>query len=218
MAFLNASSVVFDKVPLFGCYFHFKQNMWRKILELGLKPIYTENEEVRNLLKLPQALALIPANDVLHGFNLIKSKVTDSKILEFYEYIEDIYFGKNMIEKVGRGRGRKEVLVFKEPLFSVSLWNVNSRVVDCLPRTNFVESWHNAFSNKLIKHPLVCSLVDSFIKEQKKADSDLIKIKTGLVNKRRPKYRLLDNRIKVILSNYSINNIEETMKNLCLIF
>ena len=92
--------------------------MWRKITELGLKVIYLEDENVRHLLKLPQALAFIPPEDVLSGFNLIKSKVVDLKILEFYNYVG----------KVGRGRGRKEV--FKEPLFAVKLWNVNSRVMD----------------------------------------------------------------------------------------
>ncbi|RNA04435.1 hypothetical protein BpHYR1_052028 [Brachionus plicatilis] len=62
---------------------------------------------------------------------------------------------KFVLEKAGRGRGRKEVEVFKVPLFAVKLWNVNSRVMDCLPRTNNnVESCLNAFSNILNKHPL----------------------------------------------------------------
>lgn len=52
-------------------------------------------------------MAFIPVNDALHGFNLLKFYVTDSKILEFYRNKEDNYVSKHVKEKVGRGRGRK---------------------------------------------------------------------------------------------------------------
>ncbi|CAF0870086.1 unnamed protein product [Brachionus calyciflorus] len=42
--FINTSMKVFPKVNVFGCFFHFKQSMWRKISELGLKVIYLEDE------------------------------------------------------------------------------------------------------------------------------------------------------------------------------
>ena len=58
-------------------------------------------------MKLPQALAYIPPEDVVDGFQLIKSKVSDPTILEFYTYIEDNYVGKTEVIKTGRGRGVK---------------------------------------------------------------------------------------------------------------
>ncbi|RNA11628.1 hypothetical protein BpHYR1_008455 [Brachionus plicatilis] len=73
------------------------------------KCIISENEEVRNLFKLPQ-------------------------YWPFFQYIEDGYVSKHVKEKVGRGRG-KEILIFKEPLFSVKLWNVHSHV-KCMHRNN----------------------------------------------------------------------------------
>lgn len=100
-AFVNASMKVFPKVNVFGCFFHFKQSTWRKITDLGLKVIYLKDENVRHLLKLPQAIVFIPPEDVLTGFNLIKSKVVDLKILEFYNYVEVNYIGKLVLEKVG---------------------------------------------------------------------------------------------------------------------
>ena len=85
--------------------------------------------------------------------------------------------------------------------------------MDCLPRTNnYVETWHNAFSNILNKHPLIYSLVDSFINEQKKVE----RLKTGFIHKRRPKYMLLDDRIKKILSNKK-DKIEDTLRLLSFI-
>ncbi|CAF1096296.1 unnamed protein product [Brachionus calyciflorus] len=124
--------------------FHYKQSMWRKIVDLGLKIDYNEDEKIRQFLKIPQALAFIPPEDVVTGFELIKSK------------------------------------------------------------------------QMLSKHPLVYSLEDSFIKEQKRVEFEMIKLKTGIVYKRRQKYQLLDERIQIILSNYSKENIEETLINLSL--
>ena len=79
-AFLNASEKIFPDVKLNGCFFHFKQSMWRKITDLGLRQLYNDDEGVRHVLKLPQALAFIPPEDVIYGFNLIKSKVVNKDV------------------------------------------------------------------------------------------------------------------------------------------
>lgn len=50
-AFLNAAKTVFKDTKLYGCYFHLKQCFWRKIMDLGLIPSYTDDESVRKLLK-----------------------------------------------------------------------------------------------------------------------------------------------------------------------
>ncbi|RNA06829.1 hypothetical protein BpHYR1_018276 [Brachionus plicatilis] len=44
----------------------------------------------------------------------------------------------------------------------------------------------------LNKHPLIYSLVYSLIKEQKRTDNELVRLKTGVIYKRKPKYLLLD--------------------------
>ena len=59
-AFLNACDQVFMDVILYGCFFHFKQSMWRRITELGLTITYNSDSNYRKLLKLPQALAFVP--------------------------------------------------------------------------------------------------------------------------------------------------------------
>ncbi|CAF0799222.1 unnamed protein product [Brachionus calyciflorus] len=205
---------IFDGVNLYGCFFHYKQLMWRKITELGLKQPYSDYEQVRLLLKIPQCLAFIPPDDVVEAFKLIQSKIVDEKIKTFYKYIEDNYVGSFVETKTGRGRGVKYIKTYKEPFISIRLWNVYSRINECLPRTNnFVESWHNAFSSMLNKHPLVYSLIDSFIKEQNKVESDLVKLKTGLVYKRKSKYVMLDERIKSVISGDDKDKIEDFLKN-----
>ncbi|CAF0940504.1 unnamed protein product [Brachionus calyciflorus] len=89
-AFINASSSVFTGVKVFGCFFHLKQSMWRKITDLGLKTIYNDDEKVREILKLPQSLAFIPKEDVKLAISLINSDITDPTIIDFYNYVEDV--------------------------------------------------------------------------------------------------------------------------------
>lgn len=162
-SFLNASKKIFSQTNLYGCYFHFKQSMWRKIVEIGLKDAFNDDDDVRLMLKFPQTLAFIEPIHVVEAFNKIKTKVTDEKVLEFYKYIEDYYVGKMIETKTGRGRGIKLVKSYKEPVFEINLWNVHSRINDCLPRTNnFVESWHNAFSVSLYKFSTTTTTTKTF--------------------------------------------------------
>jgi (p)ppGpp synthase/HD superfamily hydrolase len=98
------------------------------------------------------------------------------------------------------------------------MWNVHSRVKDGLSRsTNYCESWHNAFTSTLAKHPLFYALVDALRKEQKKTESEILKLQTGIVHKRKTKYVLLDERIQNVLSRYSIEKFEDFYENLSLI-
>ena len=73
-AFFNSVKIVFPLAILFGCFFHFKQSMFRKIQELGLAIIYNNDEHIRKLLKLPQVLAYVPIADVPELFKELKSK------------------------------------------------------------------------------------------------------------------------------------------------
>ena len=64
-AFIAACRDIFDKAELNGCFFHFKQSMWRKVQECGLAAEYTSHDgRVRKLLKRPQVLAFISEEDV----------------------------------------------------------------------------------------------------------------------------------------------------------
>ncbi|CAF0771715.1 unnamed protein product [Brachionus calyciflorus] len=122
--------------------------------------------------------------------------------------------------RTGRGRGVRLETVYVKPLYEIALWNVHSRIKDCLPRTNnFVEAWHNvticnAFSNMLVSHPSVYNLVDMIRKEQKKSEENIVKLETGVQYKRKPKYILLDERIIEILKTYSLDNFEKFYDNL----
>ena len=145
-AFLNASAKIFNNVKHFGCFFHFKQAMWRKIQALSLVSAYKDNAHLH--LKMPQALAFLPINDVVPVFELLKQEMP-SELTEFYAYVESTYI-QNIVEVKPRGRNAANRPVIREsrpPLFDISLWNVHARFGENIPRTNnFVEAWNRAFS------------------------------------------------------------------------
>jgi hypothetical protein len=217
-ALLNACQTVFPSTQLHGCFFHFKQSMFRRIQDLGLVPAYMSNDGIRKLLKLPQVLAYIPVTHVFDTFQTLKSEVTCPTISAFYEYIENNYVGKHIESTRGRGVNKKTIVSRQDPVFPIELWSVYSRINDNLPRTNnFVETWHNAFGSMLKKHPLVYELVDEFRKEHKRTVNNLIKLNTGIVYKRQPEYMILDERIRNVVKTYTKGDFTTFFDNLNLI-
>ena len=182
--------------------------MWRKIAELGLTPIYHSDKAIARLLQIVQFLAFVPVDHVILLFDEIKMKWQDqiaehSAVTAFYDYYEANYVGTSTIMTT-RGRWPKTTKTRGEPRFAIELWNLHSRLNDCLPRTNnFCETWHNAFSSMLRSHPSVYSLVDAFRGEQKKTEDQLVALKTGVVGQRKVKYIMLDERIAEIMKDYA---------------
>ncbi|RNA33573.1 hypothetical protein BpHYR1_012155 [Brachionus plicatilis] len=181
-AFINACESTFESSLIYGCFFHFKQAVWRKIQEFGLCVPYEKLIEYRKILKVPQVLAFVPPNDVNVLFNKIKASLDKnleyySNVVKLFEYLEETWIGRDVVKKTGRGRWTKTEIVHVKPMFEIELWNINSRINDCLPRTNnFVEAWHNAFSGMLCKHPSVYPLVDKFRYEQKKSEDLVVQL------------------------------------------
>jgi len=126
-AVINSLSNVFVGTRVRACWFHFNQNLFRKVQDLGLQKAYYANVKFRNNVKLLVSLAFVPAKDVRTRFiQLLSAFPQDFYLLAKYFY--NTYIGDE-----------------KHPaLFQISLWNLNRRVVDEIPRTtNAVEGWHH---------------------------------------------------------------------------
>ena len=130
-AFINAISHVFPETIIYLCYFHFKSSMWRRITDEGLRNAYVNNEATRKILKLPQVLAFVPIDDVVIIFKKIKldcANFEDDRIVQFYEYFEDNYVGKELqVEEESRGRNNRKSPSFKKNERSV----VSNKYVEC---------------------------------------------------------------------------------------
>lgn len=214
-AFINACKSVFKGVPIQGCFFHFKQNIWRHIQSLGLVSLYTDDKDCNRKMKQLGALAFVPPADVIEAFDLIKSNLNaeNNSLIKLYDYFEETYIRVN--KEVARTRNNSKFERIK-PMFDIELWNVYDRVVNNMPRTNnFVEAWYGAFSSMLNKHPNVNQLIDELRKEQNNTDTTIIQLDSGRIYKRKPKYVEIDERISNVVNNYNSKNKTEYINNIC---
>jgi len=68
MAFISAYKDEFPTTEIKGCFFHFKQCLWRKIQSCGLKKMYDDDVEFSMQIRSLSALAFIPIINVIRTF------------------------------------------------------------------------------------------------------------------------------------------------------
>ena len=197
MAVINSITRYFPDALIHGCFFHFRQNLFRHIQECKLVKDYNnqEDSEVRVNLKKIAALAFLPISDVVKGYKLLTKKLP-SVLDQFLEYFEPTYIGL----ETRRSR--------KEPLFRIDMWNVHSRSVAGMPRTNNnMEGWHNAFQQSIGSHPILVKLLDSIVKEHRLMESNYIPLFAGEKKKKSAKYARYDERIINLINDYNPKEI-----------
>ena len=71
LAAFTAFKEVWPDVLCKGCLFHLGQSLLKKLGNLGLKTLYSDNEEFRNWIKRIFALALIPIENIDEQWKII---------------------------------------------------------------------------------------------------------------------------------------------------
>ncbi|CAF4772830.1 unnamed protein product [Rotaria socialis] len=74
-------NVIKKKLPMAtvqGCFFHFKQCLWRQINSHGLQKLFVDDRQVRRYLKNFGCLALIPEQFVIEEFEKLQVDSPDS--------------------------------------------------------------------------------------------------------------------------------------------
>ena len=129
----NALEAVFPGVPVKGCFFHFTQNIWKKIQENELQVWYQQDPAFVTEATMIAALAFVPGADVTRIFNTLSNNI-DQALDVILDYIEDIG-------------------VFRHVRFPYKMWGVHDRVPNDLSRTNNdVERWQNRFNQHGGRH------------------------------------------------------------------
>ena len=80
-ALWGALAAMFPGVSVKGCFFHWKQAVWRKIQETGLQPAYMEKSDVFQLLRNLMALPLLPSEVIGPMFQSLRRKA-DTPMLQ----------------------------------------------------------------------------------------------------------------------------------------
>ncbi|RNA07258.1 hypothetical protein BpHYR1_013612, partial [Brachionus plicatilis] len=87
---IQAISVEFENVKIYGCWFHFNQAIIRYLFnKCNKQALYYNDYNFKQWIRKFSALALVPLNDVKTGWNIILSTVPvilDSDILKFIKY------------------------------------------------------------------------------------------------------------------------------------
>ena len=97
-AALNALRKSFKDASIQGCYYHLVSNLWKHVVNEGLKKFYSENKQFRTNFKYLKALAFIPVKDVVYAFKLVKSN-SIMEVLPILKYFVNYYIGKLVNEK-----------------------------------------------------------------------------------------------------------------------
>lgn len=164
-AMINACKKYMPYTKIHGCFFHFRQALYRKIVNCGLKKEYDNPNsiEFNQLASMFAALAFVPTKDVklmlkslCRHIRSLGKKSYSKKFDEFIDYFEKTWIGR----RVGRKR--------KAPLFAFEMWNLRSAAKAQLPLTNnSVEAWHRGFEFSVASRskPSIYQLVNAIQKE-----------------------------------------------------
>ena len=140
----SAIRQAFPGTDVHFCFFHFGQSLWRHVGEIrgGVQLYKIIGSSFRCLVRGFGALAFVPPDQVINGFNEIVSKYMHRDLdevdtcLKFTTYFQKTYIGE--LDTIGRQ---------KKPLYPIDEWNVYQRTKDNMPRTNnAVEGWHSGLT------------------------------------------------------------------------
>ena len=103
-AIINACRQIFPEALYSGCFFHFTQNIYRKVQEKGLQTEYAdiENREIKKYSHMLMALAFVPIVDVQEVFLELEELIPEN-LEPVSEYVKETYY---VIGRPGRGRRR----------------------------------------------------------------------------------------------------------------
>ncbi|KII64465.1 hypothetical protein RF11_03872 [Thelohanellus kitauei] len=97
-ASINSFKEHFPNCRSSGCFFHFTQNIWRKIQSCGLSTDYINNGETRLYLKILSALAFCEPICVVSYYKQLEDYFNNLQIIprlrQILTYFEDTYIGR----------------------------------------------------------------------------------------------------------------------------
>ncbi len=98
-AAINAFEYHFPNITSIGCYFHYGQSIYRKLVKYGLKTQYTTDESFQHWVKCIIALALLPIDKVSDAYIHLVETAPDYDALTrencFLDYVTNTYIEKD---------------------------------------------------------------------------------------------------------------------------
>ncbi|KAL8614056.1 hypothetical protein ACOMHN_026273 [Nucella lapillus] len=164
-----------------GCYFHFTQNLWKRVKDLGHEGPYRQNPRLKRLIRQVMSIGYLSLTVVNMNFNnLVNARRSQRYVnrypalVDFFAYVRNTY-------------------VRQQATFSPALWNVFDRNMS--QRTNnHVEAYHRALGDVIhVRHPSLWSFLRVLKDRQAVAEQQLAAARRGQAPPtRRRKWRVLE--------------------------
>lgn len=178
IALWQACRSLLPSCRLHGCFFHFTQAIWRKVQELGLRPLYDNDEDARNVIRHIFGLPFLPETEIFHAFgNLYYSDTTTGELRPLFDYVLNTWVERNN--------------------WTSRDWSVYGR---SRRTNNNVEGWHNRLNRKALKANLPFYALVQLLYEETQST----RVNSGFVEvgrypasqQRKGIYRTIDRRIR----------------------
>ena len=206
-AVINVFKRLIPNISLHGCFFHYCQAIWRKVKELGMVRLYTNDDYFRTLIKSFSALAFVTPQQIPDAFEslaneLIENFGDDEMNNSFLEYFMKTWVGRRVPRR--------------NPLYPIDMWNCQDISLEGLPRTtNSVESWHHAFASIFSSHhPNPYKVMEKLLKEQTRSDFICTRLENGqTVNLySRIEYRKANERLLNVIRDFGNRNLGDFLQ------
>lgn len=177
MAAINACKSIFP-ASIHKCYFfHFTQNMRKKIQKLGLSSDYGNDSDFALKVRYLFALAILPPDQFPQTFDrLVEVNIIPHKAHDLVQWFGSITC---MVRKQKKSLNSTTVIITKtEPMFAPRLWSINENLCHDMPRSqNSIEAWHRRWNTLLNnKKWNLTRTLKELLKEQKSTQLNLERI------------------------------------------
>jgi hypothetical protein len=126
-------------INLQGCFYHMTQASWRKIQQLGLMPLYNNDDDFRLFCGMMESLAFLPVPYLTNGIHLLRTLCPDDlpEAAELLDYFDSTYIsGRLRQQNPAQNQAVRLVLRRSPPMFPPAIWNVHDATVNGDARTN----------------------------------------------------------------------------------
>jgi hypothetical protein len=139
-AVLRAVTAVFGRhINHQGCFYHLTHASWRKIQQLGLVPLYKNDDDFRLFCGIMDGLAFSPVPDFTNGIHLLRTLCPDEspEAAELLDYFDSTYIsGRLRQQNPAQNQAVCLVLKSSPPMFPPAIWNGHDATVNGDARTN----------------------------------------------------------------------------------
>ena len=84
---ISAIQRTYPLSPARGCLFHLSKNVYKKVQESGLQPLYNNDPVFRENIRMIPALSFVPIQDTVAAFDELSrhSGNAEQPVLDYYE-------------------------------------------------------------------------------------------------------------------------------------